>query len=107
MAICRVRINYTLYSPAYDRQTGLCLDFETLAAAKRRARGLGPGTVLVRNFDQANKDGGSDWWQDGRCWLFDGRDFKRTSTEKDDSKKWHPLKRELPAAVRQVRRRKD
>ncbi len=105
MAIRRIRINDALYSPAYERATGLCLDFDTFAAAKRRARGLGSGTVLVRNFDHVDKDGNTDWWQDGRCWLFDGRQFVRTSPEAPDSKKWNSLKHPLPAAAQQILRR--
>jgi hypothetical protein len=104
MAIRRIRINYTLYSPEYLPGTGLCLDFDTFAAAKSRARGLGCGTVLVRNFDQLDKDGGMDWWQDGRCWLFDGRQFIRTTTANPHSNKWQPLKRRLPASARQILR---
>ncbi len=99
MAIRRIRINYTLYSPEYERATGLCLDFDTFAAAKQRACGLGIGTVLVRNFDRVDKDGNTDWWQDGRCWLFDGRQFVRTSTKDPDSKKWNSLKHPLAAAA--------
>lgn len=87
MAIQRITINYTLYSPLYDRQSGLCLDFDTFESAKKRARGLGAGCVLVRNFDQKNKNGNSDWWQEEFCWYFDGAKFRKVIPTQDP-KKW-------------------
>jgi len=88
MAIRRIRIGYTLYSPDYKRESGLCLDFATFGSAKRRARGLGRGSNIVRNFNQRSKDGSTDWWQDERCWYFDGAGFQRVLPD-PSAKKWH------------------
>ena len=85
MATRPVRINYTLYSPGYTRDSSLCQDFETLSAAMRRARGLGAGTQIVRNYN-LEAEGRFDWWQEGRCWYFDGFSFDRIDL--GDSKKW-------------------
>jgi hypothetical protein len=88
MAIRRIRIDYTLYSPDYTRDEGLCLDFKTFEAAKKWARGLGRGSNIVRNFNLTNKDGSIDWWQGERCWFFDGTRFRRVLPD-PNSTKWH------------------
>jgi hypothetical protein len=79
MAIQRIKIDYTVYSPSYKPGIGLCLDFRTLPKAKSRARGLGVGSRVYRNFNQKNKKGQvlGDWWSSDRYWLWDGTTFKR------------------------------
>ena len=86
MALRSVSINYTLYTPAYSRETGLCLDFQTLERAKRYARGTGPGCMIVRNFNLKTK-GRLAWTQDARCWYFDGVTFDRLDPGANQ-KKW-------------------
>ena len=88
MAIRRIRIGYTLYSPDYKRESGLCLDFATFGSAKRRARGLGRGSNIVRNFNQRSKDGSTDWWQDHRYWFFSGVTFRKVLPDLS-ANKWH------------------
>jgi hypothetical protein len=66
----------------------LCLDFDTFESAKKRARGLGAGCVLVRNFDQQNKGGGIEWWQEEFCWYFDGARFRKIFLDAE-SRRWH------------------
>lgn len=82
MAIRRMKIDYTVYSPNYEPGMGLCLDFRNLQKAKSRARGLGVGARVYRNFNQTNKKGQilGDWWSDNRYWLWDGATFKRLPT---------------------------
>jgi hypothetical protein len=69
MAIKRIRIDYTVYSPNYHPGDG-CWDLQTLENAKRKARGLGPGTRIYRNFNQTNKRGQilGDWWTGNNYW---------------------------------------
>jgi hypothetical protein len=63
MAIRRIQIDYTVYSPNYRPGMGLCLDFRNLLKAKSGARGLGAGARVYRNFNQKNKKGQilGDW----------------------------------------------
>jgi hypothetical protein len=63
MAIQRVKIDYTVYAPNYQQGAG-CWDLRTLERAKQRARGLGEGSCIYRNFNQTNKRGQilGDWW---------------------------------------------
>jgi hypothetical protein len=79
MAIERIRIDYTVYSPNYQPGKGLCLGFDTFQKAKARARGLGAGSRVYRNFNQRNKKGQvlGDWWTADRYWLWDGTHFRR------------------------------
>jgi hypothetical protein len=105
MAIRRVRINYTLYSPDYDRATGVCLDFDTLDSAKRRARDLGTGTMIVRNFDVSNKDGSTEWYQAERFWIFDGRSFWRAHPDLN-STKWQLSHLQFYADAQRILQRK-
>jgi hypothetical protein len=79
MAIRRIQIDYTVYSPNYRPGVGVCLDFRNLQRAKSRARGLGAGARVYRNFNQKNKKGQilGDWWSCDRYWLWDGATFKR------------------------------
>jgi hypothetical protein len=74
MAIERIRIDYTVYSPNYRPGEGLCLGFDTFQKAKARARGLGAGSRVYRNFNQKNKKDQvlGDWWTANRYWLWDG-----------------------------------
>src|SRR6266702_7736580 len=48
MAIRRMKIDYTVYSPNYEPGMGLCLDFRNLQKTKSRARGLGVGARVYR-----------------------------------------------------------
>jgi hypothetical protein len=79
MAIERIRIDYTVYSPNYKPGEGLCLEFDTFQRAKARARGLGAGSRVYRNFNQKNKKGKilGDWWTGNCFWLWDGSKFKK------------------------------
>jgi len=106
MAHHSIRINYTLYSPNYERATGLCLDFDTLERAKRRARDLGSGTIFVRNFDRTNKYGTIDWWQAERFWLFDGAEFKKVLPD-PDSTKWQSSTQSSVTDLRNTLRRRS
>jgi hypothetical protein len=85
MAIERIRIDYTVYSPNYRPEEGLCLDFGTFTKAKARARNLGAGSRVYRNFNQKNKNGQvlGDWWWDDRYWRWDGATFKRFPADSD------------------------
>ncbi len=78
MAIKRVRIDYTVYSPNYHPGDG-CWDLRTLESAKRKARGLGAGSRIYRNFNQTNKLGMilGDWWTGTHYWTWTGGLFLR------------------------------
>ena len=86
MAKRRVWTDYTLYTPSYRKDHGLCLDFKTLERAKQYARGAGPGTLIVRNFNIVGLEGDFDWWQDGRCWYFGDHRFRRLPSAEEN--KW-------------------
>ena len=103
MAIKQIRIDYTVYSPDYEPGEGLRNDFPTLERAKRSARDLGTGSVIVRNFNQTDKDGGVDWWQVDRCWYFAGLHFRRASPSPRN--KSHPLPMQLDGNIQFRRRR--
>lgn len=79
MAIERIKIDYTVYSPDYRPGEELCLGFDTFQKAKSRARGLGVGSRVYRNFNQRNKKGEmlGNWWTADHYWLWDGTVFKR------------------------------
>jgi hypothetical protein len=79
----RVRIDYTVYSPDYAPAIGECWDFRTLHGARKKARELGVGSLIVRNF---NRDKPWDWWQSGFCWLWDGFAFRKSYSLSE--KKW-------------------
>ena len=78
MAIRRIRIDYTVYPPNYQRG-GTCWDFRTLRRAKTAARGLGSGSRVYRNFNQTNKRGQilGDWWSGKYFWAWSGNFFCR------------------------------
>lgn len=83
----RVRIDYTIYSPDYsgDRKSRIdqCWDFPTIAGARKKAKELGVGSLVIRNF---NRSWPSDWWQTRFCWVWDGFAFKKVYPV--DEKKW-------------------
>ena len=78
MAIDRVTIDYTVYPPNYHPGDG-CWDLRTFERAKRRARGLGTGSRIYRNFNQTNKRGQvlGDWWTGKIFWIWSGKLFIR------------------------------
>jgi len=47
-----VRIDYTIYSPGYAPGVGECWDNRTLRGARKKARELGVGSLIVRNFNR-------------------------------------------------------
>lgn len=78
MAIHRIRIDYTVYGPNFKPGEGPCWDFRTFSNARRKARVLGAGTRIYRNFNQTNK--GSvvgDWWSGKYYWRWTGSRFQR------------------------------
>jgi hypothetical protein len=64
MAIQRIRIDYTVYPPDFKPGKSPCWDFRTFTKAKRKAKGLGNGARVYRNFNQTNKRGQplGNWW---------------------------------------------
>ena len=78
MAIKRIEIDYTVYSPNHHPGDG-CWDLRTLESAKRKARGLGAGSRIYRNFNQTNKRGQilGDWWTGNSYWTWTGALFFR------------------------------
>jgi hypothetical protein len=78
VAIRRIRIDYTVYPSGFIPGKGLCWDFRTFARAKRKARSLGAGARVYRNFNQANKGQPlGDWWG-ARCfWVWTGSGFEK------------------------------
>jgi hypothetical protein len=78
MAIERIKIGYTVYAPNYHPGVG-CWDLRTLERAKQRARGLGEGSRIYRNFNQTNKCGQilGDWWTGKHYWIWTGVIFLR------------------------------
>jgi hypothetical protein len=64
-----VRIDYTVYSPGFE---GSCWDLRTPKRVKSRARSLGRGARIYKNY---NKDKELDWWTDKRLWVCDGALF--------------------------------
>jgi hypothetical protein len=80
MAIRRIQIDYTVYPPDFNPDGSPCWDFRTFTKAKRKARGLGIGARVYRNFNQTNKRGQplGDWWGDKHCWRWNGSRFERS-----------------------------
>jgi hypothetical protein len=78
MAIKRIKIDYTVYSPNYHPGDG-CWDLRNFERAKQRARGLGAGSRIYRNFNQTNKRGKilGDWWTGTHYWTCTGVLFLR------------------------------
>ena len=76
----RVRIDYTVYSPDYVPARGECWDHRTLRGARKKARELGVGSLIVRNF---NKDHLTNWWQSTFCWVWDGFAFRKSYSQSD------------------------
>jgi hypothetical protein len=79
MAICRIKIDYTVYPPDFKPGESPCWDFRTFTKAKRKARGLGVGGRVYRNFNQTNKRGRilGDWWGSKFFWRWNGSTFAR------------------------------
>jgi hypothetical protein len=74
----RIKIDYTVYAP--NHQPGkVCWDLRNLRAARRKARALGAGSEIVRNFNQTNKRGKilGDWWTGNHYWIWTGSLFRR------------------------------
>lgn len=78
MAIKRIIIDYTVYPPNYHPGDG-CWDLRNFERAKQRARGLGLGSRIYRNFNQTNKRGQilGDWWTGKFSWTWNGMIFQR------------------------------
>jgi hypothetical protein len=79
----RVRIDYTVYSPDYTPGIGECWDHRTLRGAREKARKLGVGSLIVRNFNRSQP---MDWWQSTFCLVWDGFAFKRRYSQNE--KQW-------------------
>ena len=79
MAIERIRIDYTVYSPGHQPEVGTCWDLRNLCKAKRKARGLGMGSSIYRNFNQTNKKDRAlgDWWTGKWVWTWNGSSFEK------------------------------
>lgn len=78
MAIHRIRINYTVYPPDFLPDKSPCWDFRTFTKAKSKARGLGIGALVYRNFNQADKDQPvANWWGDRYFWFWSGLSFEK------------------------------
>jgi hypothetical protein len=79
MAIRRIKIDYTVYPPNFKPGESPCWDLRTFERAKRRARDLGVGSRVYRNFNQTNKRGRilGDWWGGKFYWRWDGSVFER------------------------------
>jgi hypothetical protein len=75
----RTRIDYTVYPPNFVPGKGPCWDFQTFTKAKRRARGLGIGARVYRNFNQINKrdEPIGDWWGGKYFWVWSGSSFEK------------------------------
>jgi len=77
-----LRIDYTIYSPDYSGdpklRTGECWDFHTIRGARKKAKELGVGSLVVRNFNREHTEGVVDiWWQSPYCWVWNGFAFKK------------------------------
>ncbi len=78
MAIRRIRIDYTVYPPDSKPNGSPCWDFRTFTKAKRRAKALGIGALVYRNFNEINENGQpGDWWGAKHFWRWTGRRFER------------------------------
>lgn len=79
MAVQRIRIDYTVYPPNFKPGESPWWDFRTFTKAKFRARVLGVGARVYRNFNQTNKRGQplGDWWGDKYFWRWTGTRFQR------------------------------
>lgn len=83
----RLRIDYAIYSPDYSSGAGECWDYPTFRGAKRKAKALGVGSLVVRNFNREWIDGTfDDCWQSSFCWVWNGFVFQRTRSSQDE--KW-------------------
>jgi hypothetical protein len=78
MAIRRIRVDYTVYPPNFQPGRDVCWDFMTVTKAKARARQLGPGSRVYRNYNQTNKRGKplGNWWG-GKAYVWTGDAFER------------------------------
>jgi hypothetical protein len=77
MAIKRIKIDYTVYMPNHH-PGDVCSDMRNLERAKQRARGLGAGSRIYRNFNQTNKRDQAlgDWWTGRHYWTWTGEQFQ-------------------------------
>jgi hypothetical protein len=71
------RIDYTVYPPEFKPGESPSWEFGTFTKAKRKARALGIGALVYRNFNQTNKQRPSDWWGDKHFWRWTGSRFQR------------------------------
>ena len=82
-----LRIDYTIYSPDYAPGAGECWDYPTFRGARRKAKTLGIGSLLVRNFNREHTEGVVDiWWQSTYCWVWDGLVFRKARSVQEN--KW-------------------
>jgi hypothetical protein len=81
----RTRIDYTIYSPNYVPGTGECWDYPTLRGAKKKAKELGVGSLIIRNFN-LNRNVPVNWWQSRLCLVWDGFIFKKSYSLSEE--KW-------------------
>jgi hypothetical protein len=91
-----MRINYTVYSPdhaSYQAEgkrvtEGECWICPTVRCARKKARYLGIGSLVVRSFNQENWNIGwiGDWWSPDFCWIWNGIVFKKVLSSSE--KKW-------------------
>jgi len=79
MAIPRIRIDDTVYPPGFVPGESTSWNFRTFAKAKQKARGLGTGARVYRNFNQTKRagPGWDDWWGDKKFWTWTGVKFDR------------------------------
>ncbi len=74
----RIRIDYTVYPPDFNPDGSPCWDFRTFTKAKRRAKKLGEGALVYRNFNEIDKKGQpGDWWGGKYYWRWTGARFER------------------------------
>jgi hypothetical protein len=74
MALRSKRIDYTVYPPNYQPETG-SWDYRTVTKARLAAKKFGVGSRLRRNINRfAKHEGEIDWWVE-RVWEWNGRKF--------------------------------
>jgi hypothetical protein len=79
-----LRIDYTIYSPDYAPGAGECLDYPTFRGAKRKAKALGAGSLVIRNFNREKVNGVVNiWWQSPYCWVWNGLVFQKTRSAQE------------------------
>jgi hypothetical protein len=102
------RIDYTVYSPNYVPGAGECWDHSTIRGAKFKAKKLGIGSKIIRNFNQENraKTWIGNWWQSPYCLIWDGEEFVRIRSGSEDTWIVHPSSWERTPITRQFRSRR-